>query len=105
MQAAVREAFRTIEGNVTPDGFDGVTVQPMIDRSDGYLYAIIRLGRGLGLSIVEEAVENLGGGITLEEGSGGGALFRVEVPLPEGETGAGGEPRRSPEEAGPAQAS
>jgi acetyltransferase len=33
---AVREAFRTIEGNVTPDGFDGVTVQPMIDRTDGY---------------------------------------------------------------------
>ncbi|MFP4227234.1 MAG: bifunctional acetate--CoA ligase family protein/GNAT family N-acetyltransferase [Salinivenus sp.] len=33
---AVEEAFRTIEGNVTPDGFDGVTVQPMIDRTDGY---------------------------------------------------------------------
>ena len=33
---AVEEAFRTIEGNVTGDGFDGVTVQPMIDRSDGY---------------------------------------------------------------------
>lgn len=33
---AVREAFRTIEGNVTADGFDGVTVQPMIDRTDGY---------------------------------------------------------------------
>jgi acetyltransferase len=33
---AVADAFRTIEGNVTPDGFDGVTVQPMIDRTDGY---------------------------------------------------------------------
>jgi acetyltransferase len=33
---AVEDAFRTIEGNVTPDGFDGVTVQPMIDRTDGY---------------------------------------------------------------------
>jgi acetyltransferase len=33
---AVEEAFRTIEGNVTGEGFDGVTVQPMIDRSDGY---------------------------------------------------------------------
>ncbi|MFO8100416.1 MAG: bifunctional acetate--CoA ligase family protein/GNAT family N-acetyltransferase [Salinibacter sp.] len=33
---AVKDAFRTIEGNVAPDGFDGVTVQPMIDRTDGY---------------------------------------------------------------------
>jgi len=33
---AVRTAFETIEGNVTGDGFDGVTVQPMIDGSDGY---------------------------------------------------------------------
>ncbi len=33
---AVADAFRTIEGNVTSDGFDGVTVQPMIDRTDGY---------------------------------------------------------------------
>ncbi len=33
---AVADAFRTIESNVTADGFDGVTVQPMIDRTDGY---------------------------------------------------------------------
>lgn len=33
---AVAEAYRTIDRNVTGDGFDGVTVQPMIDRSDGY---------------------------------------------------------------------
>jgi acetyltransferase len=33
---AVEEAFRTIDQNVTGDGFEGVTVQPMIDGSDGY---------------------------------------------------------------------
>jgi acetyltransferase len=34
--AAVEEAFRTIDENIGGEGFDGVTVQPMIDRSDGY---------------------------------------------------------------------
>jgi len=33
---AVRTAFEQIRDNVTGQGFDGVTVQPMIDRSDGY---------------------------------------------------------------------
>jgi len=33
---AVEKAFRMIDENVTGEGFDGVTVQPMIDRSDGY---------------------------------------------------------------------
>ena len=33
---AVEEAFRTIDENIRGEGFDGVTVQPMIDRSDGY---------------------------------------------------------------------
>ncbi|PSQ70542.1 MAG: acetyl CoA synthetase subunit alpha, partial [Bacteroidetes bacterium QH_2_64_26] len=33
---AVEEAFRTIDDNIVGEGFDGVTVQPMIDRSDGY---------------------------------------------------------------------
>jgi len=33
---AVEEAFRTIDDNIMGEGFDGVTVQPMIDRSDGY---------------------------------------------------------------------
>ena len=33
---AVEEAFRTIDENIGGEGFDGVTVQPMIDRSDGY---------------------------------------------------------------------
>jgi acetyltransferase len=32
----VRGAFEQIRDNVTGQGFDGVTVQPMIDRSDGY---------------------------------------------------------------------
>jgi acetyltransferase len=33
---AVEEAFHTIDENIVGEGFDGVTVQPMIDRSDGY---------------------------------------------------------------------
>ena len=33
---AVEEAFRTIDESIGGEGFDGVTVQPMIDRSDGY---------------------------------------------------------------------
>jgi len=32
----VRTAFEQIQDNVTGQGFDGVTVQPMINRSDGY---------------------------------------------------------------------
>jgi len=32
----VRDAFEQIRDNVTGQGFDGVTVQPMIDRTDGY---------------------------------------------------------------------
>jgi len=32
----VREAFEQIRENVTGQGFDGVTVQPMINRNDGY---------------------------------------------------------------------
>ena len=32
----VTAAFEEIRGNVTGQGFDGVTVQPMIDGSDGY---------------------------------------------------------------------
>jgi acetyltransferase len=34
--ADVTAAYEQIEANVTGQGFDGVTVQPMIDRSDGY---------------------------------------------------------------------
>ncbi len=33
---AVSEAFRNIQNHIVGEGFDGVTVQPMIDRSDGY---------------------------------------------------------------------
>jgi len=33
---AVEDAFHTIQDNIVGEGFDGVTVQPMIDRSDGY---------------------------------------------------------------------
>lgn len=32
----VRTAFDRIENHIVGDGFDGVTVQPMIDRTDGY---------------------------------------------------------------------
>jgi acetyltransferase len=34
--ADVEAAFDQIRDNVTGQGFDGVTVQPMVDRSDGY---------------------------------------------------------------------
>jgi acetyltransferase len=32
----VREAFRGIDAAISGDGFDGVSVQPMIDRDEGY---------------------------------------------------------------------
>ncbi|PQJ33598.1 acetyl CoA synthetase subunit alpha [Salinibacter sp. 10B] len=32
----VKTAFERIDDNIVGEGFDGVTVQPMIDRSDGY---------------------------------------------------------------------
>lgn len=41
-------------------------------------------GSGLGLSIVEEAVQKLGGEIRVEEGSEGGALFTARIPVPDG---------------------
>jgi acetyltransferase len=34
--ADVKAAFERIQNNIVGEGFDGVTVQPMIDRSDGY---------------------------------------------------------------------
>ena len=37
-------------------------------------------GRGLGLPIVREKVEKLGGGIAIESPAGGGTLFRVVLP-------------------------
>ncbi len=38
-------------------------------------------GRGLGLSIVQEKVENLGGGMTVESRNGRGTSFRITLPL------------------------
>jgi len=38
-------------------------------------------GRGLGMAIVREKVEKLGGGITLETRPGGGTTFRILLPL------------------------
>ncbi len=38
-------------------------------------------GTGLGLSIVREYVQNVNGRVEIEENPGGGALFRVSIPL------------------------
>ncbi|MEU3222323.1 ATP-binding protein [Streptomyces sp. NPDC006976] len=40
-------------------------------------------GRGLGLALVRQAVHRGGGTVTLEQGTDGGAVFTVRLPLPE----------------------
>jgi two-component system, OmpR family, sensor histidine kinase MprB len=42
-----------------------------------------RLGSGLGLAIVRQVAESHGGGVTVEAPPGGGALFRLRLPLEE----------------------
>lgn len=59
MRQAVFERFRQVEGGT--------------QRHHG--------GTGLGLSIVKDFVELHGGSVVAEAGPGGGALFRVELPL------------------------
>jgi two-component system sensor histidine kinase MprB len=40
-------------------------------------------GSGLGLAIVRQVAESHGGGVTVEEAPGGGALFRLRLPVEE----------------------
>ena len=49
-------------------------------RGDG---ARGRQGSGLGLAIVRQVAESHGGGVTVEEAPGGGALFRLRLPVEE----------------------
>ena len=46
------------------------------------------LGRGMGLHLVEQAVQRLGGQISVGEGDLGGALFVVSIPKQSKEQGA-----------------
>jgi light-regulated signal transduction histidine kinase (bacteriophytochrome) len=42
-----------------------------------------RQGSGLGLAIVRQVAESHGGGVTVEAAPGGGALFRLRLPVEE----------------------
>lgn len=67
------EAERLSEEELLPLVFtSGLSTSPIIDDISG---------RGLGLAIVREKVEGLGGTIAVENSSGRGTIFRITVPL------------------------
>jgi len=71
---AVRDHGPGVPGAEAPFVFD------RFYRGDG---ARGRQGSGLGLAIVRQVAESHGGGVTVEEAPGGGALFRLRLPVEE----------------------
>ena len=68
-----KEAEKMEDAAVLPLIFQsGITTSPIITDISG---------RGLGLSIVREKVENLGGAISFETSPGSGTIFRIALPL------------------------
>jgi len=84
-EVAVRDHGPGVPGAEAPFVFD------RFYRGDG---ARGRQGSGLGLAIVRQVAESHGGGVTVEEAPGGGALFRLRLPVEETVTSAS---RRSQE--------
>lgn len=67
------EAERLAENELLPLVFtSGLSTSPIIDDISG---------RGLGLAIVREKVEGLGGTIAVESTPGRGTIFRITIPL------------------------
>ncbi|CAG0974573.1 partial two-component system, chemotaxis family, sensor kinase CheA, partial [Geobacteraceae bacterium] len=79
-EAAVKLGLVSLEGAEQADGQDplslifasGISTSPIIDDISG---------RGLGLAIVREKVERLGGTIAVETEAGRGTTFRITLPL------------------------
>jgi len=79
-EAAVNLGLVSLEGAEQADGQDplslifasGISTSPIIDDISG---------RGLGLAIVREKVERLGGTIAVESQAGRGTTFRITLPL------------------------
>lgn len=79
-EAAVRLGLVSLEGAEQAEGQDplalifasGLSTSPIIDDISG---------RGLGLAIVREKVERLGGTIAVETEAGRGTTFRITLPL------------------------
>lgn len=78
--AAVRIGFLS---NEDAEKMDDSAVLPLIFQSGVTTSPIITdiSGRGLGLAIVREKVENLGGAIFFETSPGSGTIFRIALPL------------------------
>jgi two-component system chemotaxis sensor kinase CheA len=80
----VREAARKLGiAAVTGDGREDQDVVPLVFRSGLSTSPIITdlSGRGLGLAIVQEKVERLGGTIAVETRTGRGTAFRMMLPV------------------------
>jgi two-component system sensor histidine kinase MprB len=73
-EVAVRDHGPGVPGAEAPFVFD------RFFRGEG---ARGRQGSGLGLAIVRQVAESHGGGVTVEEPPGGGALFRLRLPVEE----------------------
>ncbi|GLI40033.1 response regulator [Geobacter hydrogenophilus] len=79
-EAAVKLGLVSLEGAEQEEGQDplslvfasGLSTSPVIDDISG---------RGLGLAIVREKVERLGGTIAVESEAGSGTTFRITLPL------------------------
>ena len=84
-EVAVRDHGPGVPGAEAPFVFD------RFYRGDGTRG---RQGSGLGLAIVRQVAESHGGGVTVEKAAGGGALFRLRLPVEETVTSAS---RRSQE--------
>lgn len=78
----VREAARKL-GLVLPEDADSPAVLPLVFQSGVSTAPIITdlSGRGLGLAIVREKVERLGGIVLVETDPGNGTTFRMVLPL------------------------
>ncbi|MEO6319234.1 MAG: response regulator, partial [Polaromonas sp.] len=78
----VREAARKF-GLVSPEDADSPALLPLVFQSGVSTAPIITdlSGRGLGLAIVREKVERLGGIVSVETDPGRGTAFRIVLPL------------------------
>lgn len=78
----VRAAARKL-GLAAPDDSDSPALLPLVFQSGLSTAPILTdlSGRGLGLAIVQEKVEGLGGIITVETQLGRGTAFRIALPL------------------------
>jgi signal transduction histidine kinase len=84
---SIRVGARGVDGHFELEVSDSGPGVPLADRGRIFekfarLQGMRARGAGLGLTLCKMAVEAHGGQIEVSEGPEGGALFRIELPLP-----------------------